>query len=60
GRGTSREHHMPLHLHFADPPKPQPRVAPTPQPQASDLRVALATVGTSLAVLAATYWLVGR
>jgi hypothetical protein len=51
---------MPLHLHFADPPKPKPRMAPTPQPQASDLRVALATVGTSLAVLAATYWLLGR
>ena len=51
---------MPLHLHFADPPKPKPRMAPRPQPQASDLRVALATIGTSLAVLAATYWLLVR
>ena len=51
---------MPLHLHFADPPKPKPRMAPRPHPQASDLSVALATIGTSLAVLAATYWLLGR
>ena len=35
---------MPLHLHFADPPKPKPRMAPRPQPQASDLSVALATI----------------
>ena len=42
---------MPLHLHFADPPKAKPRMAPTPQPQASDLRVALGTIATSLAVI---------
>ena len=45
---------MPLHLHLADPPKPEPTR------RRGDFGFAVATISTSLAVLAATYWFLGR
>jgi hypothetical protein len=47
---------MPLHLHFASPPKPDL----DPKPQRRELGFAVAAISTCLAVLAATYWFLAR
>jgi hypothetical protein len=45
---------MPLHLHLADPPQPEPTR------RRSDVGFAVATISSCLAALAATYWFLGR
>jgi hypothetical protein len=47
---------MPLHLHFADPPKLELKQTP----QSGGVAFAVATISSCLVVLAATYWFLTR